>query len=107
MIRAVQPHPIQSLALFGASVLLSGSAAPPSLALALLMALAAPHIMRALEVGDSADIYLALAAIATEQTLVEEAVGWLARARERRPRDATLDRLEDWATRERNRPRAP
>jgi len=50
MIRAVLPHPILSLGLFGASVLLSGSAAPPSLALALLMALAAPHIMRALEV---------------------------------------------------------
>ncbi|MBK1975839.1 MULTISPECIES: Na+/H+ antiporter subunit E [Brevundimonas] len=50
MIRAVLPHPILSLALFGASVLLSGSAAPPALALALLMALAAPHIMRALEV---------------------------------------------------------
>lgn len=50
MIRAVLPHPILSLGLFGASVLLSGSAAPPALALALLMALAAPHIMRALEV---------------------------------------------------------
>jgi len=50
MIRAVLPHPILSLALFGASLLLSGSAAPPSLALALLMALAAPHIMHALEV---------------------------------------------------------
>lgn len=50
MIRAVLPHPILSLALFGASLLLSGSAAPPALALALLMALAAPQIMRALEV---------------------------------------------------------
>lgn len=50
MIRAVLPHPILSLGLFGASVLLSGSAAPPALALALLMALAAPHIMRVLEV---------------------------------------------------------
>ncbi|WP_313576167.1 Na+/H+ antiporter subunit E [Brevundimonas sp.] len=50
MIRAVLPHPILSLGLFGASVLLSGSAGPPALALALLMALAAPHIMRALEV---------------------------------------------------------
>ena len=50
MIRAVLPHPILSLGLFGASVLLSGSAAPPALALALLMALAAPHIMRALRV---------------------------------------------------------
>lgn len=50
MIRAVLPHPILSLGLFGASLLLSGSAAPPSLALALLMALAAPQIMRALDV---------------------------------------------------------
>lgn len=50
MIRAVLPHPILSLALFGASLLLSGSVAAPALALALLMALAAPHIMRALEV---------------------------------------------------------
>lgn len=50
MIRAVLPHPILSLCLFGASVLLSGSVAPPSLALALLMALAAPQIMRVLEV---------------------------------------------------------
>lgn len=50
MIRAVLPHPILSLALFGASLLLSGSLAAPALALALLMSLAAPHIMRALEV---------------------------------------------------------
>lgn len=50
MIRAVLPHPILSLALFGASLLLSGSVAAPALALAVLMALAAPHIMRALEV---------------------------------------------------------
>ncbi len=50
MIRAVLPHPILSLGLFGASLLLSGSTAPPSLALALLMALAAPQIMRVLDV---------------------------------------------------------
>lgn len=50
MIRAVLPHPILSLGLFGTSLLLSGSTAPPSLALALLMALAAPQIMRALDV---------------------------------------------------------
>ena len=50
MIRAVLPHPILSLGLFGASLLLSGSTAAPSLALALLMALAAPQIMRALDV---------------------------------------------------------
>ena len=31
MIRAVLPHPILSLALFGASLLLSGSAAPRTL----------------------------------------------------------------------------
>ena len=50
MIWAVLPHPILSLGLFGASLLLSGSTAAPSLALALLMALAAPQIMRALDV---------------------------------------------------------
>jgi len=50
MIRAVLPHPILSLGLFGGSLLLSGSTAPPSLALALLMALAAPQIMRVLDV---------------------------------------------------------
>ncbi len=50
MIRAVLPHPILSLGLFGASLLLSGSTAAPSLALALLMALAAPQIMRVLDV---------------------------------------------------------
>ncbi len=50
MIRAVLPHPILSLGLFGASLVLSGSTAAPSLALALLMALAAPQIMRVLDV---------------------------------------------------------
>lgn len=50
MIRAVLPHPILSLALFGASLLMSASVAPPSLALALLAAVAAPHVMRALDV---------------------------------------------------------
>ncbi|MBD7941431.1 Na+/H+ antiporter subunit E [Brevundimonas guildfordensis] len=50
MIRAVLPHPLLSFALFGASLLLSDSVAPPALALALLMALAAPQIMRALDV---------------------------------------------------------
>lgn len=50
MIRAVLPHPILSLGLFGASLLLSGSTAAPSLALAMLMALAAPQIMRVLDV---------------------------------------------------------
>jgi multicomponent K+:H+ antiporter subunit E len=50
MIRAVLPHPILSVVLFGASLLLSASVAPPSLALAALAALAAPHIMRALDV---------------------------------------------------------
>lgn len=50
MIRAILPHPFLSVVLFGASVLLSASAAPPALALAALAALAAPHIMRALDV---------------------------------------------------------
>lgn len=50
MIKAILPHPFLSVVLFGASVLLSASAAPPALALAALAALAAPHIMRALDV---------------------------------------------------------
>lgn len=50
MIKAVLPHPFLSVALFGASLLLSASVAPPALALAALAALAAPHIMRALDV---------------------------------------------------------
>lgn len=48
--RGLLPHPLLSLALFGASLLLSDSLAPPSLALALLMALAAPHVMRTLRI---------------------------------------------------------
>lgn len=44
----VLPHPLLSVGLFVASVLLSGSLEPPSLALAALMALAAPHVMLAL-----------------------------------------------------------
>ncbi|MND53316.1 putative monovalent cation/H+ antiporter subunit E [compost metagenome] len=50
MIKAVLPHPFLSVVLFGASLLLSASAAPPALALAALAALTAPHIMRALDV---------------------------------------------------------
>lgn len=46
--RALLPHPILSLGLFLASLLLSGSAAPPSLVLGVVMAIAAPQIMRAL-----------------------------------------------------------
>lgn len=48
--RAMLPHPLLSLALFCASVLLSSSLAPPSLALGLLMALAAPQVMRAMRI---------------------------------------------------------
>lgn len=48
--RAILPHPLLSLALLGASVLMSGSLGGPSLALGLLMALTAPHVMRALGV---------------------------------------------------------
>lgn len=50
MIKAVLPHPLLSALLFGASLLLSASVAPPALVLAVVAALAAPHIMRALEV---------------------------------------------------------
>lgn len=46
--RAVLPHPLLSSGLFLASLLLSGDVAPPSIALALLMALAAPQAMRAM-----------------------------------------------------------
>ena len=44
------PHPLLSLGLFIASVLLSGSMGAPSLVLALVMALAAPQVMRALRI---------------------------------------------------------
>lgn len=43
----VLPHPLLSLSLFLASLLMSNSIAPPSLALAAFMALATPHVMRA------------------------------------------------------------
>jgi multicomponent K+:H+ antiporter subunit E len=45
--KAILPHPLLSLSLFIASVLMSDSIAPPSLALAVVMALATPHVMRA------------------------------------------------------------
>lgn len=48
--RRILPYPILSASLFVASVLLSSSLAPPSLALALLIALFAPAIMLALRV---------------------------------------------------------
>ncbi|WP_374273827.1 Na+/H+ antiporter subunit E [Brevundimonas sp.] len=46
--RLFLPHPVLSLGLFVASILLSDSVAPPSIVLALLVALAAPQVMRAL-----------------------------------------------------------
>ena len=46
--RIVLPHPILSVGLFLASLLLSASVAPPSLVLAALIAILAPQIMRAL-----------------------------------------------------------
>ena len=48
--RRVLPYPVLSLGLFVASILLSASVAPPSLALAVLLALLAPYIMLALGV---------------------------------------------------------
>ena len=48
--RAVFPHPILSLGLFAASLLMSASVAPPSLALAALAAVLAPQVMRVLSV---------------------------------------------------------
>lgn len=48
--RRILPYPVLSLGLFVASVLLSASYAPPSLALALVIALAAPAVMSAMRV---------------------------------------------------------
>jgi len=48
--RAVLPHPLLSMGLFVASVLLSDSLAPPSLALGVVMAVAAPQVMRAMRI---------------------------------------------------------
>lgn len=48
--RAVFPHPILSLGLFAASLLMSASVAPPSLVLAALAAVLAPQVMRVLSV---------------------------------------------------------
>ncbi|RZJ18100.1 MAG: Na+/H+ antiporter subunit E [Brevundimonas sp.] len=48
--RAVLPHPLLSMGLFVASVLLSDSLAPPSLVLGVVMALAAPQVMRAMRI---------------------------------------------------------
>jgi len=48
--KRILPHPVLSLGLFVASILLSASIAPPSVVLALLIALLAPQIMLALGV---------------------------------------------------------
>ena len=48
--RRILPYPVLSLGLFVASILLSASVAPPSLVLAVLLALLAPIIMLALGV---------------------------------------------------------
>ncbi len=48
--KTLLPHPLLSVALFVASVLLSSSLQPPSLVLALILALAAPQIMRAMRI---------------------------------------------------------
>ena len=50
MMRRILPHPVLSTGLFASSILLSASVAPPSLILALLIALAAPQVMLALGV---------------------------------------------------------
>lgn len=44
------PHPLLSVGLFVASILLSASVEPPSIVLALVMALAAPQVMLALRI---------------------------------------------------------
>lgn len=48
--RALFPHPLLSLAVFAASILLSASLSPPSILLGIVMALAAPQVMRNLRV---------------------------------------------------------
>ena len=48
--KVLLPHPLLSVVLFICSVLLSASIEPPSLVLALVLALAAPQIMRALRI---------------------------------------------------------
>ncbi len=49
MIRALFPHPILAAGVFATSVLLSGAFNPPSIALAVVLALLAPQVMRALD----------------------------------------------------------
>ncbi|KSB90482.1 cation:proton antiporter [Caulobacter vibrioides] len=49
MIRALFPHPVLALGLFAASLLMSGSVEPPAIALAAVLALATPQVMRALD----------------------------------------------------------
>lgn len=44
------PNPLLSVGLFLASILMSGSADPPSILLAVVMALAAPQVMRVLRI---------------------------------------------------------
>lgn len=44
------PHPLLSVGLFLASILMSGSVDPPSILLAVVMALAAPQVMRVLRI---------------------------------------------------------
>lgn len=46
--RAIFPHPILSLGLFGVSILMSASIAAPSLVLAAAAAILLPHVMRSL-----------------------------------------------------------
>ena len=48
--RWLLPHPLLSAGLFVASLLLSASLAAPSIALAVVMALAAPQVMRAMRI---------------------------------------------------------
>ena len=48
--RRLFPHPLLSLGVFVASILLSASLTPPSILLGLVMALAAPQVMRVMRV---------------------------------------------------------
>jgi multicomponent K+:H+ antiporter subunit E len=49
MIRALFPHPVLALGLFATSLLMSGSVEPPSIALAAVLAMVTPQVMRALD----------------------------------------------------------
>ena len=91
--RAVFPHPILSLGLFAASLLMSASVAPPSLALAALAAVLAPQVMRVLSVDRvrirSPKAVLQLAAVVAVDVIRSNwEVAWVILGRRRHERKA-------------------